>query len=62
MNLLNLCPSIQEEILFLQRTEQGRDPLFERHLRPIVAKPDWQKQRAMWKTLIGPVQQTDCEL
>lgn len=34
MNLLNLAPDIQEEILFLPRTLKGRDPIRERHLRP----------------------------
>ena len=48
MNLLNLAPDIQEEILFLPRTTQGRDPIRERMLRPIAAVLDWRKQRRMW--------------
>jgi len=48
MNLLNLAPDIQEGILFLPRTEHGRDPVRERHVRPIAAVPDWRKQRKMW--------------
>ncbi len=48
MNLLNLAPSIQEQLLFLPRTEKGRDPIIERDLRPIAAEPDWRKQRRMW--------------
>jgi hypothetical protein len=51
MNLLNLAPDIQEEILFLPRTLQGRDPIRERHLRPIAAVLDWGKQRRMWRQL-----------
>ena len=35
INLLNLAPDIQEEILYLPRTTSGRDPIGERGLRPI---------------------------
>jgi hypothetical protein len=49
MNLLNLAPDIQEEILFLPRTERGCDPVGERDLRPIAAVAEWRKQRRMWK-------------
>lgn len=52
-NLLHLAPDIQEQILFLPRTERGRDPITERDIRPIVAVPDWRKQRKMWKSLIA---------
>lgn len=51
MNLLLLAPDIQEEILFLPRTVQGRDPITERHLRPIVAEPAWPVQRHLWQRL-----------
>ena len=51
MALLNLCPSIQEELLFLPRTGKGRDPISEHAIRPIAAKPDWGRQRGMWKRL-----------
>ena len=51
MNLLNLAPDIQEEILFLPRTTQGRDPIPERHLRPIAAILDWCKQRNLWANI-----------
>ncbi len=51
MNLLNLAPDIQEEVLFLPLVESGRDPIRELHLRPIAAIPDWRKQRAMWREL-----------
>ena len=49
MNLLQLAPDIQEEILSLPRTTQGRDPIRERMLRPIAAVLDWRKQRRMWQ-------------
>lgn len=48
MNLLNLAPDIQEVILFLPPVADGRDPVTERHLRPIAAKADWAKQRKLW--------------
>jgi hypothetical protein len=48
MMLLNLAPDIQEELLFLPRTEQGRDLIRERMVRPIAAVMDWRKQRKMW--------------
>jgi hypothetical protein len=49
MNLLNLAPDIQDEILFLPRTLVRRDPITERDLRPILAMVDWTKQRLMWE-------------
>ena len=55
MNLLNLAPDIQEEILFLSRAERGRAQVNEIHLRPIVAMPNWRKQRKMWATILSRV-------
>lgn len=51
MNLLNLAPDIQEDILFLPPIEHGRDPLREWQLRPITLVPDWRKQRRLWREL-----------
>jgi hypothetical protein len=51
MNLLNLAPDIQEQILFLPRTLSGRDPIHLRHLQPIASTPDWRKQRRLWRGL-----------
>jgi hypothetical protein len=51
MNLLNLAPDIQEELLFLPRTVKGRDPICEKDMRPIVTVPYWQRQRKMWAKL-----------
>jgi hypothetical protein len=48
MNLLNLAPDIQEDILFLPPKEKGRDRITERDVRPIVNLPDWRKQRRSW--------------
>jgi len=49
MNLLNLAPDLQEEILFLPRVISGKDPVTEHHVRSIAAKIDWQSQRKMWR-------------
>jgi hypothetical protein len=51
MNLLWLAPDIQEAILFLPRTERGRDPVILRDLQPISAALDWQHQRDRWRRL-----------
>jgi hypothetical protein len=51
MSLLHLAPDLQEAILFLPRTERGRDPLVLRDLLPIAAVADWRKQRPRWREL-----------
>jgi hypothetical protein len=51
MNLRMLAPDLQEALLFLPRTERGRDPLHLRQLQPIALTPDWRKQRRMWGAL-----------
>ncbi len=51
MNLLHLAPDIQEEILFLPRVTEGRDPIIERHMRPIATETDWARQRRLWKSV-----------
>jgi hypothetical protein len=52
VSLLNLAPDVQEAILFLPRTERGRDPLILHDLLPIAATPDWGRQRRMWAALV----------
>ena len=52
LNLTLLAPDIQETILFLPPIQRGPDPIKERDLRSIVAEPDWQKQRRMWRQLL----------
>jgi len=57
MNLLHLAPDIQETILLLPRTVQGRDPIHLRQLQPIAAILAWPKQRRLWRSLgavVGP--------
>ncbi len=51
MNLRLLAPEIQEDILFLPRVHEGRDPITERDLRPLVAELEWADQRRMWRSL-----------
>ncbi len=51
MNLLLLAPDLQEEILFLAKTERGRDAVTERELRPIAAEVSWGRQRRMWNAI-----------
>ena len=53
MNLLWLAPDIQEDILFLPRTERGRDSIILCQLQPIASTPDWQQQRCMWQNLVS---------
>jgi hypothetical protein len=48
MNLLNLAPDIQEEILFLPRNGGGKDPVAERNLRPLTRIVSWVRQRKLW--------------
>lgn len=45
MNLLNLAPEIQEEILFFRGTAKGRDAVTERNLRGLTAMVEWHAQR-----------------
>ena len=51
MSLLNLAPDIQEAILFLPRTERGRDAVILADVLPIPLMHDWSKQRRHWATL-----------
>ena len=51
MNLLNLAPDIQEQLLLLQAVMEGRERLHERALRGIVATSDWVLQRGRWTVL-----------
>lgn len=59
MNLLNLAPDIQEEILFLPPVEAGRDQIMEWQVRPVAAKPVWETQRRAWADL--PLGRRICE-
>jgi len=52
MSLLHLAPDIQEALLFLPRTQRGRDPIILADLLPIAAAIDWRKQRRLWRQLL----------
>src|ERR1700687_2475519 len=52
MNLLQLAPDIQEQLLFLGRPKQGRDPIHLARLQPIAALVDWKRQRRSWRDLL----------
>ena len=52
MSLLSLAPDLQEQVLFLPPTTQGRDPIQLRDLLSIAVVPGWRKQRVRWKSLI----------
>ena len=51
MNLLLLAPDIQEQILFLPRIDQGRDPIQMAQLQRIALTWDWRRQRRLWQAL-----------
>ena len=53
MNLLNLAPEIQEEILFLTGPTQGRETIAERNLRPLARIVSWDRQRKLWAQARG---------
>ena len=53
MDLLNLAPDIQESLLGLPSSQDGRDAISERQLRPIVVKPNWRKQQLQWIRLLA---------
>jgi hypothetical protein len=52
MNLVNLAPDIQEQILFLPATEAGNSPLTETAVRKIACQPLWNRQRTQWQQLL----------
>lgn len=58
MNLLHLAPDIQEQLLHLPRVAAGHDPVPERRIRPIIGMPDWDRQRAAWKSLLAEAANT----
>jgi hypothetical protein len=50
MQLLDLAPDLQEQILFLPPI----DGLNERNLRPILRRIDWDQQRRLFAKIAGP--------
>ncbi len=53
MNLHQLAPDVQEAILFLPMSGSGSEPISERDLRPLVAEPNWSRQRQLWARLVA---------
>lgn len=54
MGLLNLAPDIQEAILFLPKTVNGRDPVSAREVIKLGVVEDWEEQRRRWRELRRP--------
>ncbi|MCC6910146.1 MAG: hypothetical protein IT430_19615 [Phycisphaerales bacterium] len=51
MAFLHLAPDIQDALLNLPPVERGRDPITERHIRPVLANLDWVVQRKRWNCI-----------
>ena len=51
MNLLNLAPNIQEQIMYLPERTEGRETVAEGNLRPLVRIVSWRRQRKLWRNL-----------
>lgn len=51
MNLLHLAPDIQEELLFMPATVDGRDLIHEHMLRSITRVAGWNTQRHQWRKM-----------
>lgn len=51
MNLNHLAPNVQEELLFLRRSDKGRESIHERALRGVCSIINWAEQRQQWRTL-----------
>jgi hypothetical protein len=52
INLLDLAPDLQEQLLFLPLTANGHDAITERELRRITTEPDWERQRTLLAELM----------
>jgi hypothetical protein len=50
MNLLNLAPDIQEQILLWAQSPPSRQNLWEASVRALSAEVLWSRQRQRWKT------------
>jgi hypothetical protein len=57
MNLLNLAPDFQDEILFLPSVAGQREAISERQMRKVAAMADWGRQRKVWVAIAKPRQQ-----
>jgi hypothetical protein len=50
MQLAQLAPDIQEQLLFLPPTLEGPDRMFERNVRVVARVIDWEKQKELFRT------------
>ena len=53
LNLGLLAPDLQEALLFLPRTERGRDPIHLGELQRLALVVDWKEQRKLWQALLA---------
>src|SRR6266480_5494707 len=53
LTLVHLAPDIQDAILFLPRTQRGRDRVILSDVMPIAMELDWKRQRRAWRRLMG---------
>ena len=51
LQLNQLAPEIQEQLLFLPPIPQGSDRLLERHVRSLTQVVDWRKQRQLFQAV-----------
>lgn len=47
-----LAPDIAEAILGMEAVD-GREPVVEREVRPLLRLPDWSAQRRAWRSRTG---------
>lgn len=59
MNLNHLAPDIQEQLLFLPKVMNGRDPIHERLIRPLSKLVGWRNQRQRWAGISRRLQAVD---
>lgn len=53
LNLIWLAPDIQEALLFLPPTLEGRELIHEKRLRPLTQELCWHRQRELWKQMLA---------
>lgn len=53
MNLLNLAPELQEQLLFLPPVLRDRDGILLRDLQPVAREINWKTQRKTFAMLFG---------
>jgi hypothetical protein len=56
LQLLELAPAIQEQLLFLPKIVSGRDPINEHALRKTTQIVDWEVQMQTFRDLMASAQ------